>query len=331
MIWDVVRKEEVSDVSFQILGRTVVKNRIEMNSPPNLIIAGVNKAGSTSLFSYLSAHPQVCSSAVKETCYFLPIRYGKPIAPLSEYLLNFDNQAGRPVVMEATPGYFYGGKPLALALNAVAPDARVILLFRNPVSRLISFFRFMQSMLLLDESLTLEEYIEECKGRSVTELRVQENNPYFGVEGGFYSNYLMDWFEVFGDRLKIIFFEDVKGNPHEVLRDVSTWLEIDPDFYTRFDFRAENRTSAFRSRNIHMSAIAINKHFEKGFRRFPIAKKLVKSVYSLLNLSSPRKEVSPGTRALLEEMYRDSNDSLKEMLRHHGVENWPDWLRDIRE
>lgn len=33
----------------------------------NFIIAGTEKAGTTSVFTYLSTHPSVCGSAVKET------------------------------------------------------------------------------------------------------------------------------------------------------------------------------------------------------------------------------------------------------------------------
>lgn len=36
----------------------------------NLIIAGFGKAGTTSLFEYLSSHPDICGSAVKETKFF---------------------------------------------------------------------------------------------------------------------------------------------------------------------------------------------------------------------------------------------------------------------
>ena len=43
---------------------------------PNLVIAGVPKAGTTSLFNYLAQHPDICPSDVKETRYFEPLRYG---------------------------------------------------------------------------------------------------------------------------------------------------------------------------------------------------------------------------------------------------------------
>ena len=38
---------------------------------PNVIIAGTQKAGTTSLFRYLADHPSVCPSSIKEVDFFL--------------------------------------------------------------------------------------------------------------------------------------------------------------------------------------------------------------------------------------------------------------------
>ena len=40
-----------------------------------LIIGGTTKAGTTSLHAYLSDHPQVCASSIKETRFFLDRDY----------------------------------------------------------------------------------------------------------------------------------------------------------------------------------------------------------------------------------------------------------------
>ena len=72
-------------------------------------IAGVNKAGTTSLFVSLSTHPDVAPSSIKETRYFLPARYGEPLAPVSVWNDFFAGEADLPVRLEATPSYFYGG------------------------------------------------------------------------------------------------------------------------------------------------------------------------------------------------------------------------------
>ena len=44
----------------------------------NVIIAGSTKCGTTSLFEYLKAHPQICASVIKETRFFWEGDYDLP-------------------------------------------------------------------------------------------------------------------------------------------------------------------------------------------------------------------------------------------------------------
>src|SRR5688500_8554449 len=62
---------------------------------PNLIIAGVPKGGTTSLFRYLAQHPDICAARNKELRYFDAVRYGEPVAPLSSYAEHFGHWTGQ--------------------------------------------------------------------------------------------------------------------------------------------------------------------------------------------------------------------------------------------
>ena len=53
---------------------------------PNLVIVGVGKAGTTSLFHYLRQHPDICGSDIKELRFLNPLRRGEPLAPLARFL-----------------------------------------------------------------------------------------------------------------------------------------------------------------------------------------------------------------------------------------------------
>ena len=149
---------------------------------PNLIIAGVNKAGTTSLYAYLAQHPQAGASAVKETCHFLPLRYGEPMPAIRDYQAQFAGVAGKPVRFESTPGYFYGGQVLIDGLqNALGGDLKIVLIFREPVGRLVSFFNFKKSTLELPADLTLADYVDRCRVMDQGALRERGNNPWFGL------------------------------------------------------------------------------------------------------------------------------------------------------
>ena len=75
---------------------------------PNLLIVGVGKAGTTSLFFYLSQHPDICPSAQKEPRYF---RLGddEELPPIESYARHFAACRNERFVLEASPQYFKGG------------------------------------------------------------------------------------------------------------------------------------------------------------------------------------------------------------------------------
>src|SRR4051794_31079691 len=153
---------------------------------PNFIIVGVSRAGTTTMFNALAEHPQVCASTSKETRYFQAVRYGEPLPPLSEYQAYFRRCSGEPVTMECTPDYFYGGAATAASIKAVC-DPRVMIILREPISRLISFFRFMQARLQVPADMTLQQYVERCQAVPDEHMNDRANNVYTGLWGGQYA------------------------------------------------------------------------------------------------------------------------------------------------
>jgi hypothetical protein len=105
---------------------------------PTFIIIGAMKAGTTSLYRYLAAHPEVSVSAEKETNYFLggdEYRRGA-----SWYASLFDATA--TARGEASPNYakrhLWPGVPERIA--ALTPEARLIYTVRDPIARVVSHF-----------------------------------------------------------------------------------------------------------------------------------------------------------------------------------------------
>ena len=123
----------------------------------NLIIAGVNKAGSTSVFHYLESHPEVCGSIDKETCYFLPLLYDGNPGPVEEYQKQFSRCKNQEYRMEATPAYVYGGERIASAIKQVTGNVKIILILREPVDRMISFYHRKKATLQLPSSMSFRK------------------------------------------------------------------------------------------------------------------------------------------------------------------------------
>jgi hypothetical protein len=295
----------------------------------NAIIAGVNKAGTTSLFVSLQSHPQVATSSVKETRYFLPARYGQPLEPPAVYESYFASSSARdrPVRLEATPSYFYGGDGLiGKIVEVLGPDVRVMVVLREPVSRFVSFFSFQKTRLRIPETMTAAEYLAAADRLAPTAFADPDNERWFGFRGGCYADFLPPWQDAFGPRLRVLFFEDVMREPATVLRDVATWLAIDPDAFPASELSSENRTTGFRLRGFQRLALATNDRFERFLRRHPHLKRRLREAYYRVNGRAAREAVPGEVRDELAARYEEPNARLAAQLRDAGVTDLPDWL-----
>ena len=287
---------------------------------PNLIIAGVSRAGTTSLFRYLGQHPEVCPSDVKELRYFTPLRYGDQPGPVEPYTAHFRRCVGTAYRLEATPGYFYGGRALARGIREVCPaDVRVVVSLRSPVDRCWSWFSFVKSRLRIPQEMSFEEYVERCHALHVarTDNRI-ENQPYWGLGGGCYAAWLDSWVEEFGDNLRVVLFDDLADDPAALTRDLCKWLEVDERAVDGMQFGAENRARPYRHRALQRVAVRVNRRAESYFHRHPRAKQLVRRGYFAVNRGTAD-AMSPDLRDRLHEFYRPHNLRLEGQLAPLGL------------
>ena len=285
--------------------------------PPRLdaVIAGVNKAGTTSLFVSLSTHPDVAPSAIKETRYFLPARWGQPLEPLSVFEGYFRDAGPRPVHLEASPSYVYGGRAVADAMQAHLVDPHVILVLREPVARAISFFKYQKVRLRLPEDLPIADYLAVADRLGPGDFRDPSNEKYMAFQGGCYADYLPDWLEVFGtDRLRIVWFEDLVGSSEATLASVAEFLGLDPARLPPEALSSENRTTGFRNARLQRVALAANDNLERVFRRHPAVKQRIRAWYYRLNGRSPHDVIPDDVVDALTERYREPNRRLAALL-----------------
>jgi hypothetical protein len=298
----------------------------------NLIIAGVNKAGTTSLFHYLSDHPSVCGSRDKETCYFLPLLYGKPVAPLSEYRAQFSNCGQQPYRLEATPAYIFGGAVIADAVNRLPDDVRVIMLLKNPVERFISFYRRKKATLQLPESLTFDEYVKKCSRLSVEEMNLPHNQPWTSLLYGRYVLFLEPWLQLFGERIRVYFSDQLIRNPESLMKEICHWLEMDARFYDNYRFEMKNRSVNYRNRTVQRIAVTVNRAGQRFWRANPAVKQRLLNLYTRLNGSGfSNDEITPGHLRFLDDYYRPYNEHLARLLTSAGMKNLPAWLQTAKQ
>jgi hypothetical protein len=106
---------------------------------PNFFVIGAHKAGTTSLYNYLRAHPQVFMPDDKEPVHLTRPDFEDP-AVQRDYLALFDEADGAPAIGEACTrkAWFplFTGAPERIV--RLAPQARIIYLLRDPVERMRS-------------------------------------------------------------------------------------------------------------------------------------------------------------------------------------------------
>ncbi len=96
---------------------------------PNLVVVGVQKARTTSLYYYLKQHPQVYMSRRKEPHFFeimhsnfrRPGRRSTPVTNLGDYRALSEGGSDEKVIGEASASYLYGPKA-PIPIKSSVPD-----------------------------------------------------------------------------------------------------------------------------------------------------------------------------------------------------------------
>lgn len=298
---------------------------------PNLLIGGVHKAGTTSLHTYLSMHPQVCGSLIKELAFLLPARYNKPVPDNLTYASNFKNYSNEKYILETTPSYLYGGNSLLNVIDErLGKDIKVIMILRDPSDRFLSFYRHCITKLEIPATTTLEEFIAQSSPvNSGVRNDDDVNHHTQGLVEGNYAAYLPLWIEHYGDNLLILFFDELSKDTSGTMKKICKFLDIDFNFYEPSDFTIENRTVDYKLGFVHGFALWVNHHTEKFWRRNIKLKRALRSLYYGFNekKSDTNDYASPKTLKELEEIYKIPNKQLANLLKNHPNINLPFWLQ----
>jgi hypothetical protein len=196
---------------------------------PNFFLVGAAKAGTTSIYAYLSEHPQVFFPAIKEPHFFTQVRPSpelqfliEAVSKRSAYLRLYASASGRQVIGDASPSYLWHPK-VPERIRAKVPQAKIAIILRDPVERAYSHY--------------LMDYREGAQSRPFFEALLNDmNSPnkgwgvsYLYYELGLYAEQVERYFDTFKpERVKVLMFEDFRRNPRAVLHELADFLELDP-------------------------------------------------------------------------------------------------------
>jgi hypothetical protein len=144
--------------------------------PPELIVVGAKRGGTTSLWKYLDAHPGILptfprAEQIKGTYFFdeewsRGERWYRSHFPTDRTRAKAARHLGYdPIAFEASPYYLFHPHAPARA-RQVAPDAVIVALLRDPVERAFSHFKERSNH---TESLTFAEALAAEEERTAGE------------------------------------------------------------------------------------------------------------------------------------------------------------------
>ncbi|MCF8495398.1 MAG: sulfotransferase domain-containing protein [Alphaproteobacteria bacterium] len=102
------------------------------SSPPNFLIVGAAKSGTTSLYHYLRTHPDVFLPDWKEPAFFAPPEAGGA-RTAEEYLKLFEGARGKKAIGEASVAHLYAADAPGKIHEFLSPAVKIVILLRNPV------------------------------------------------------------------------------------------------------------------------------------------------------------------------------------------------------
>lgn len=201
-----------------------------LRTKPDFLVIGTQKAGTTSLYQYLRAHPQVTAPAERKELHFFTMNYGKG---LDWYLSHFPprHRRGGKLWFEATPDYLCHHEIAAERIRRDLGRPKLVVVLRDPVQRAWSAWKMWHGFQAVPERR------RKADGRSFAQAIGEElcasgkaaTRPYYYLAMGRYAEQLATWFRLFGrDGLLILDHADMERDLHDFMNRICRFLDIAP-------------------------------------------------------------------------------------------------------
>lgn len=298
---------------------------------PNFFIIGAPKAGTTSLYTYLAAHPRVFMPNLKEPFYFCADfpRYRERATFVSScqlYLQLFARATDQHLAIgEASSLYLFSQVAVPNILD-FQPEARFIVMLRNPVDLVHSF----HSQLLFSLHESVADFEEAWR---LQRVRAEgESVPTHCLEPA-----LLQYRDTFmlgqqlarllklvnRGRLKVLLFDEFVADPQRCYKEVLDFLGVPSD--DRTDFPKENANKTRRSRRLaqllRRPPYPLQVLRDSFIRRVGATTWPVRVIGHLNRKQTTRTPLSPQFRAELEGVFYDDVRQLEQLI-NRDLSRW---------
>jgi hypothetical protein len=195
---------------------------------PKFLVIGVQRGGTTSFYDALAQHPLILPALVKEVNFF-GLHYERGLSWYRAHFprdLSGDRQA---VTGEATPYYLFDPRAPA-RVHSMLPDARLLVLLRDPVDR--AWSHYLRERRMGRETLSFGDAIER-EGERLASEGDDFDAPHHRFRSylarGTYADQLDRWLARFPrEQLLIVRSESFYSDPREVITQAQIFLDLPP-------------------------------------------------------------------------------------------------------
>jgi hypothetical protein len=232
---------------------------------PDFFIVGHAKCGTTAMYRMLQQNPRVFMPAIKETQFFSRSsddlyesvgdsarrRPGRRPQTIEAYLALFAEAGPGQVAGEASPQYIRS-RLAARRIAELAPDARIVAIFREPVSFLHSLhLQLLEAGIETEADFASALALEDDRrhGRHIPRDCAVPERLLYGDHVR-YAEQLRRYHERFGrERVLALIYDDFRADNEAVVRQVLRFLEVDDSLGIRA--ADANPTVRVRSPRVH--------------------------------------------------------------------------------
>jgi hypothetical protein len=198
---------------------------------PDVFIVGAPKCGTSAMAHYLAGHPDIFMARKEMHFFGSDLQFGAQFyrRDANAYLAEYNSWKGQSRAAEASVWYLFSRRA-AEEIHAFNPDARIIILLREPAEMLYSLyyqFRFdgNEPLPTFEQALAAED--ARRAGRA-TGRRTYLAQGLLYHEVPRYSEQIQRYLKVFGlERVKTVLYDDFASSPASVYRGVLEFLEVD--------------------------------------------------------------------------------------------------------
>jgi hypothetical protein len=277
-------------------------------SKPNFFILGAAKSGTTSLFHYLRQHPDIFMPLPKETNFFCDGFQGfYSIKRATTYFELLGEGAGSKLIGEASHSYLSSPRS-AKTIKLLFPDAKFLLVLRNPADRAHSLYHHLrryghEKLSSFEKALEAEEwrinssqFIKNC-GENI------HNVMYY--RSGLYGEQIQRYFNYFNkEQFFITTLKEFYTNTQGVLTKIHQFLGVDSSFEPELEaYNVGSLTARFPTLN-HFMTIKL----KRGIRPEPSNNRLINGLKKVIFAPTPK--ISPETKNELMKKYQADQELL---------------------